>query len=418
MRRLLTLILLPAALIAGCAGSPPPRVPAADDACRLSGPDSRPAGAVMRAARSERLVAADEQTLINVDCLGNIGPGLAEQYSGAERRWMLTLRKLQGAAGAPLLTADQVAGIWRDAIAHGAGVDSVRVVDTRRLEVFLERPALSTLASHEFAVPVPAAMNSSPWTFVTALDPRNMLAGIDLMVVDETAVAEYAATLGMSVAPLPYDRTFVLLVPFADPADALDSVARTDLAASVRTASARPAATAVWWRDALDGCAALSSLPAWRIPRPVGDAGPGGPCVYYHADDAVGRDIAERVVALAAMDTTQSPAARAVVRCLGRADVAALRAVGVTATEMDRRLERGEGAALVASVRNPVPDSCGSARDLLRRAPWLAAGDRTMAGSVMPVADTRRYVVLASRGVSVMWDVYGNVRIMPPREVP
>lgn len=366
-------------------------------------------------ARSERVIGPGERTLVDADCGGNLLPGLAERFSGGERHWVLTLREPGRPDGPPLPTAHEVAGVWMDAIARGAGVDSVRVIDARRLEVFLERPALSTLASLDLAVPVPAAMNPASWTFVAVTDPRNMLTGADLMVVDEAAVAEYAATLGMSVAPLPYDRTFVLLVPFADHAGALDSVARRDLAASVRTASARPAASAVWWRDDLDGCAELSSLPAWRIPAPAGDAGPSAPCVYYRADDAVGRDIAERVVALAAMDTTQSLAACAVVRCLGRTDMAALRAVGVTGTEMDRRLERGEGVAFVASVRNPVPDSCGSARDLLRRAPWLVAGDRTMAGSVIPVVDTRRHVVVASRDVSVVWDIYGNVRILPPR---
>ena len=409
MRRFLCIVLLAVAIFAGCAGSPPQPATVDDESCRLRGPDATPEGTLpMTAVRSEQILPLDAQTLVTVDCSGVIQRGCAQSYSGSDRRWVFTVR---GAA------APDVARGWMEAIAHGAGVDSVRALDDRRLEVFLERPELSTLASLDFALaaPTPASVyvrEGTPlWTMVDGTDDRDILAGADLMVVEDAAIADYASGLGMAVSPLPYARTFVMLVTGAPRtvSPTLAAQAGVDLALAVRTASARPAETPAWWHDDLEGCAELSSLPGWGISSAPGDAGP--PCVYYDAGDAVARDLAERIVALAAMDTTRSAPARAVVRSLG--GVAPL-AVGVVRGEMERRLERGDGMAFVTSVRNPVPDSCGSARSLLRRAPWLRAEDGTITANLIPLIDTRGFVVLGNRAVVVRWDFYGNVRIMLP----
>jgi hypothetical protein len=237
------------------------------------------------------------------------------------------------------------------------------------------------------------------------------------MVVDDPSVVNYATELEITTAPLPHNRTFVLVATGArGTTELLTSEARNDLARAVRTASARPATTPAWWRNELDGCAELAALPRTMISAPAAKSG--SSFIYYDAEDEVTRDLAERLVALAAMDTAQSSVARSVLRCLQPKPGTDLRAEGIAREEMDHRLERGDGLAFVVSIPNPVADSCGSGRKLLRRAPWLAEAGGVHSASIVPLIDTRSFVVLANRDVAVTWDIYGNVRIVPPREQP
>jgi hypothetical protein len=419
MRRFLPIVPFAIAIVAGCAGNPPVPPESSDDACYLRGPDVPSRGGSLKAVRSEHLHGLEEQTLVNVDCQGRIArSGLAESYSGSGRRWIITLRD-----SVRPVNARDVARSWTEASAHGAGVDSVRALDDRRLEVFLERPALSTLASPEFAIAVPSdavavfiAESVPAWTMIGQTDPRDMLASVDLMVTGDPAIADYAAGLGMTAAAMPYDRTFVLLVPGRTAAATLVPAATVDLAAAVRTASARPAATPAWWWNELDGCGELSSWPGRMISAASTDSD--AQRVYYEAGDDVARDLAERIVALAAMDTAQSPTACSVMRALAPKPGTVVRAAGLASDELGRRMERGDGLAFVTSIRNPVPDSCGSARDLLRRVPWLRVGNGTIGQAVIPMIDTRNYVILANRNVQITWDIYGDVRILPPAGQP
>jgi hypothetical protein len=137
---------------------------------------------------------------------------------------------------------------------------------------------------------------------------------------------------------------------------------------------------------------------------------PDGPPIIYY-DDAVAQGLAERMVALAAMDTTQSVAARDFLRALPGFAAAGLTARQLSQDEGKRRLERGEGFAFVTSVRNPVPDTCGSARKLLRRAPWLVSGGKPIAESMVPLVDTRSFAILTGRSVFATYDYYGTVHV-------
>lgn len=403
MRCFILVVLFCSLVFAGCASRPPENGAVPDGSCLLRGPDVSSSGERYRVAvQSDQLRAPTAATLIDVDCHGRLRAGLADVPSGKGRRHVLSLRE------GGMITARAVARAWSDAIAGGGGVDSVRALDDRRLEVFLEQPTLTTLASPDFSI---ETRNEGRWLVVdvSRSDPRDALAVTDLMVTGDSAVAEYAAGLGRVTASLPFDRTFVLLVPGTRGAPRLTDDAQADLVAAVRAASARASATPAWWMHDIAGCGELSSLPGWRITEPHRT---GPPCVYFDAGDPVARDLAERIVALAAMDITKSESARAMVSVLGGDAETIPMAKGVAAGEMSDRLERGDGFAFVTSVRNPVPDACGSARKLLRRAPWLAAGSSSIAGPVIPLVDTHGYVILAKRDVAVTWDIYGTVRIV------
>ncbi|HEX5132373.1 MAG TPA: hypothetical protein VFX92_07795, partial [Candidatus Krumholzibacteria bacterium] len=258
-------------------------------------------------------------------------------------------------------------------------------------------------------------------TFATRahMDPRDALRGAGVMTVGDSSVAAYASSLGMKTAALPFDRTYLLLSPArvrsilssAHP-DALAAVTQRDLAFSVRAAVTRATASAAWWVTDLNGCGPLPAWPSWRLP--AAPARTGAPSVYYDERDATARDLAERIVALAAMDTTRSAAAAGLARSVPMpVGGMAVIAKGVDISELSSRMQHGDGFIFITSIPSPVPDPCGAARALLRAAPWLVAGDAPVAQSVVPLVDARRFVVVGHPALAVEWDVFGTIRIVP-----
>jgi hypothetical protein len=371
-------------------------------------------------------------TFIEVDCRGDVHPGLASIESGEGKRWVLKLRDDLRFIDRTAVTAEDVVVCWEAAIARGAGVDSVRVLDARRMEVFLERAALRVLASLDLAVCRPSMVYDGmlPDSILApggggSGNPRDELAHTALFLSADPTLAEYATGRGMAVHALPFCRTYVLLAPSRVKSIAAGKVpaalpyeAGRDLALAVRGARTRASETPPWWRDELDGCGPLAPTPE-SMTRDA-SAHDSIPVVYYDATDATARDLAERIVALATMDTLESEPARDLARCIpalrnGNAPVAR----GLAAHVLPDRMASGAGFGFVVGVPNPVPDSCGSARELLRRAPWLASGGARLADVVLPLVDASSYVILTNRHIAVTWDIYGNVRIVaPPAELP
>lgn len=141
-------------------------------------------------------------------------------------------------------------------------------------------------------------------------DPREILdAGEDLVVTDDPAVLAYAATLpSVRILPLPWDRTYVLLSESGAPAreaDGADQALREVLARDAVRADARPSVLSGGTEagtgpgPACESVAApVASGPGGKPPAPP-PAGEGGRIVYPRGD-ATARDLAERLVALAA----------------------------------------------------------------------------------------------------------------------
>jgi len=139
-----------------------------------------------------------------------------------------------------------------------------------------------------------------------ARDPREVLdAGEDLLVTDDPATLAYAATLpAVEALPLPWDRTYVLLAgnPGSGPeAEDAERALREALARDAVRAEARasePAGTGGTGPACASVAApvALGARDALPAPPPPGQ----GERVVYPREDPTARELAERLVALAA----------------------------------------------------------------------------------------------------------------------
>lgn len=296
----------------GCGGSapvPPAEPAAAPDRCILpTGDPGEPRELVAAAVRPEdsAIVARRRpEPLIRLDCFGAARPGAAESWTpdSSHRTWTFVL-----APSALGVTAAGAAAEWRtrpDAATtlRYAGVASVVPLDDRRLVVTLDRPADSVPAL--FADPsLGLVTDSLPPTGTTFIarrpssgDPRDALdAGADILRTGDPALLEYARTRSdFTVHPLPWSRTYVLVVPPGrDALGALipaDSAAfRAGLASDAVRAEARGAEPPFWW-DAMGPCPPLETLPS-----PPGVLGANA--VVYALEDPVARALADRVVAL------------------------------------------------------------------------------------------------------------------------
>jgi hypothetical protein len=140
----------------------------------------------------------------------------------------------------------------------------------------------------------------------SAADPRELLdAGEDLLVTDDPAVLAYAATLpGVEALPLPWDRTYALLVGgspaemYAESAERAlrEALARDAVRAETR-ASDMPGSAA-----AASGCESVAAPAALRVEDrvPVPPPSEAAARIVYPREDRTARELAERLVALAA----------------------------------------------------------------------------------------------------------------------
>jgi hypothetical protein len=244
-------------------------------------------------------------------------------------------------------------------------------LDERRLVVTLDRPADSVPGL--FADPslglVTDSLPPTGTTFVfrrpASGDPRDALdAGADILRTSDPALLEYARTRSdLTVHPLPWSRTYVLVVPPGRdalgalvPADS--ALFRAGLARDAVRAEARGAEPPFWW-DAMGPCPALATLPP---PRGV----LGANAVVYAVEDPIARGLAERVAALSDHPMTATS--------------------GLPARSMPEALRGGFGRAYVVAVPRTALVPC---REV---AAWPAGS------ALIPLIDTRMSAIVR-RGV-------------------
>ena len=300
------------AALAGCGGSSPvPETtpPPASDGCVLpTGDPGEPRELTVAAVRPEDSTVAVPQVtepLIRLDCSGAARPGAAESWvpDSTHRTWTFTLGP--SALG---VTAASAASGWStrpDAATtlRYSGVASVVPLDERRLAVSFDRPSDSVPAL--FADPslgLPAdSLSPAGVTFLlrpaAGGDPRDALdAGADILRTADPALLDYARTRSdLTVHPLPWSRTYVLVVPadrpgFAELTSGDSAVFRAGLARDAVRAEARGAEPPFWWTG-------IGPCPALDDPGPL-DRPPASSIVGYPRDDLVARGLAERIVAL------------------------------------------------------------------------------------------------------------------------
>jgi hypothetical protein len=276
---------------------PPSPAPAADTACVVRTGEAVPTGelvvAVAGPADSALFARQKIDTPIRLDCLGRPLRGLASSWShdSTGKAWTLTVAD----AGA-------VATAWRAnpgaaAALRFAGVASVVPVDGRRLVVTFRQaddsvptvfadPALGLARDSA----TPPMLRTMP-----VADARDAIdRGADIVRSADPAVLDYAARHpGSVVAPLPWDRTYALVLPAMSPGLGpilgQDTTAfRTALAGDAVRAEARGAIAPFWWTTA--DC--QSPTPGHASPPPSSSA------VLYSRDDAVAGALAARLVAM------------------------------------------------------------------------------------------------------------------------
>jgi hypothetical protein len=349
---------------------------------------------------SERLLFRQLfETLVRVDCRGEIRPGIADSWSSdsSGRIWTFTVPGPGRVADHPTITAGAVASSWkvREAGVQALGIDSVVPLDDRTLRVTLRAsrdsaprlfadPLLSV--GHRVAVvhdPSGGVVvpNDPPVDFELspAGDPRDALdRGVDLLVTRDPAVVEYVASRPEFVTfPLPWSRTYALLqLAGTQPISGTwraDSL-RGSLASDVVQAEARPAQPPFWWSGP-QSCRpdVLREVTVPRSPR----------LVYSRTDD-IARALAERIVALSG--ETQ------------------LRAVGLGEIEFAAALREGQARGYIVYLPRNVT------------APCHASGDLPTGGWLEPLIDTRARAIVrrGSPPLSIDWD--GSIKVVGKEE--
>jgi hypothetical protein len=418
-----------------------------------------PARLFTRANIAERFVGAHAyETLIRVDCAGQTRPGLAVSWTQSPNGITLVLRR--GAtfwSGTPVRSGDIIEG-WRAT----AGGDVMTVVSAGA-----SAPDDSTLVLNvggmsleDFASPATAVRRARPgarWpegtgTYrvddssgpavapsgvlrlisVRAGEPRlTILArsedagrdlvdhGVDLLLTESAAVSRYARA-GSALTPLGarWTRSWLLATPpRTDPAVATTPRARPSY--STMMALARDAAPGVM-RPA--GRALVDHAEfCWRAdaPRSFPASRQGRARVVYRADDAVGRALAGRLVAIAQMQRTGRGDSLGTLLGDELRDVAVeLTTAGLAQPEFEAALRAGSEVAYLLQIG--LPRHHCDLHGLLTRAPWLLAGEgpgRTLSplvdgASATFVRPDRAGVMLTGDGTPV---VIGSAK---GREVP
>lgn len=210
------------------------------------------------------------------------------------------------------------------------------------------------------------------FTPVADRDPRDLIdSGVDALLTADPAVIDYARTRsGHRVLELPWSATYALLaaapLPTTDPA-----AFREELARDVVTGGARGGAAPGWWRDAR-GCPVADGP---RLPPTART----GRVVYPRADQHA-RELAERLVALAA----------------------GLRTAGLAADEFERALRAGNEFAYVFAVPSRVRSACG----MLQR----IGLDPRQLGELAPLVETRYSLVVRTGRFGVVINEDGAPR--------
>jgi hypothetical protein len=383
---------------------------------------------------AERFVFAQAyETMIGVDCAGQPYPRLARSWTIDPSRARVTLQLREEARfhdGTPLSARDVIEA-WRatgsDSSVSGRLArrlaDAATAVDDRTLLVSLPDTAWLVLADPALAVYRPRAgapgpdgsgpyrvedsapgvvrltpsADGAPRLVVHAsrdADLRDAIdAGADVVLTADRPALEYASTRSDLVMPaLPWTRAYLFLVPDrsalavlrGDSADVL----RSSLARDVVRADARPAAPPFWWSDARQCMSNVSY--DYANTRQAG--GPRSRRVVYPADDRVGRELAERVVALASHAV----------------------AAPMPSAELTRALRAGTDLAYVVALERQPLAPCEAMIELVSSAPWLAGTD--VSDVLIAAVDTRARAILRRDRVALAVDRDGTARVATGQE--
>jgi hypothetical protein len=333
---------------------------------------------------SERLVFRQSwEPPVELDCRGRPRPGLAASWSrdSSGRTWTLALRDGLTADSGGAVTAADLAQRWRSsdvaaAALRWAGVEQLVALDQRRLAMTFKAASTEipvSFADPALALPQPAHQRPALVFRPAGPDARDALdRWADLLETSDPVLLEYASRrTEFATLPLPWSRTYVLVVPAGRPVPRLmsgsDSAGfRAALAWDVVRVESRGAEPPFWW-EAPAGCdSSARSAQA--------SAAPSAGAIVYPSGDRVARDLAERMVALAGDRTLLARAA--------------------APAELSNRIRAGNDRAYVLALPRNALVPC-------RELAGMPAG-----ATILPLVDTRSSVILrrGSPPLTVEWD--------------
>ncbi len=248
------------------------------------------------------------------------------------------------------------------------------------------------------------------------IDRRDILDwGADLLITSSPTAIQYARTQGgHTQIDLPWTRRYALVLPAREADGEGDGAGcagddlrplRDALAVAVHV-DARGAEGPCWW-GARDTTEAARSLP--RPPRPPSRR------ILYPIQDTTARELAERIVALAAPGRNE-PAAIALHRGAPELfEQSGWSASGADSAHFAESLVRAhDGGYIIALPSNPARPAAALA-SLFAAATRLAPRDRTR--SILPLVDTRETLLIRLvRGIPPMTIQHGGTVIFDPHE--
>jgi hypothetical protein len=407
----------------------------------------------------ERLLFAQlYEPLLRLDCTGDVVPGLAQSWSrdsstvAGLARWSFVLRSDARFGRRERVRAADVVSSWRssaDADAHSrrpagdliaAIASAARAADDSTLVVAVPDSLvpLRAFASPELAVARPES-DGRGWPYGTTsyyvdptladsarasavrlplvgaiglrstgaanpllfqvrpdADARDILdAGTDLLITASPSAIQYARTQENRLSlPLPWSRSYALVVPALEGRESITDCSSADLRplrdalATAVHAEARGADGPCWWEtERSDATPSPTDARSHRILYPI--------------EDPTARELAERIVALAAPGR-EEPATAALHRVAPELfESGGWSAAGIDSLRFAESLARGrEGAYILALPRDPAWPAAARA-SLVAAAPWLAPlGHAT---SLVPLVDTRETLLIRRvRGIPRM----------------
>lgn len=254
------------------------------------------------------------------------------------------------------------------------------------------------------------------FTNVRGVDARDVLdpaftPRIDLAFIEDPNIVEYAKRQGRFQATevrhtkayflLSITRVRALLSDDSVPT-VPDSLTYSIARDAVRSASARALTASQGPRfNLLGGC----NLPLGGAP--VGIV-PTTRRILYDASDPTARDLADRIIALAATTSRAVTVLCAAIPGLNSASPRPV-AIGVSAGELATSMAVGSDFAYIVSLPLGRPESCYLPLELMRMAPWLGAGSAPLHLKTVPLVTTGPYVASSQSGSGATFALNMNV---------
>jgi hypothetical protein len=246
-----------------------------------------------------------------------------------------------------------------------------------------------------------------------------------MVVTADPDVIEYARSrTEFQTTPLPFDRVYVILstTRYIEPEsirmDSLDTATLSDaFSRGAVRADVRSASSSYWWDEAAACDLSYPPKPEYPGRPPASFYSTGNYRLLYDRGDPVARDIAERIVALSLENRETSPALRYLEDRIPRLGSmrSSLTSRGVEAEELRRESLGGNEFAYLLSFDIRPDSPCAEFAFQAYRANWLAGnGPDGFSRKLVPVVETRPYLITRDNHPALYVDWFGNIVFGPP----